>query len=224
MHEPLPKQFLLLRNKPLLFYSIEAFYNHNHQTRIILVLPLHHLETWRSLCASHRFEIPHEIVEGGETRFHSVRNGLSLSNDDALLAIHDGARPLVTTALIETSFQTAFSKGNCTPALPLTESIRFVDGEISSAVDRKKYKSIQTPQIFRSIELKQAYNTPYHPKFTDDATVFENHGKPIFLCDGDPLNIKITVPEDLEYAEFLLNHRSRLNAATPFPSVGDELT
>jgi 2-C-methyl-D-erythritol 4-phosphate cytidylyltransferase len=203
MHETLPKQFLLLGNRPILFYSLEAFYAHNPKTKIVLVLPTRYIEMWQALCEQYDFTIPHLVVAGGETRFHSVKNALAHLHDDTFVAIHDGARPLVTNNLIERTFRIAFEKGNCIPALSISESLRIVENNQSKPVDRKDYRIIQTPQVFRTTELRKAYTLSYNALFTDDATVFEWLKKPIHLCEGDPLNIKITLPADLAYAEFI---------------------
>lgn len=208
MHESLPKQFLLLGNKPILFYSIEAFYAHDPLKKIILVLPAHYIEMWQTLCNKYHFTIPHLVVEGGETRFHSVKNGLAYLDDDTFVAVHDGARPLITNTLIGRTFKIAFEKGNCTPALPISESLRVVEHNLSKPVDRLNYRIIQTPQVFQTNELRKAYAVPYNTLYTDDATVYECMGKPVHLGEGDPLNIKITRPEDLVIAEFLISQRS----------------
>lgn len=205
MNADIPKQFLLLGGKPLLFHSLETFYRTDPGITIILVLPESYIQTWRSLCNEFSFPIPHMIVSGGETRFHSVRNALPLLNDEILVGIHDGARPLVSSELIIRAFAAALQYGNCIPALPVSESVRVIDNGGSRPVDRRDYRIIQTPQVFGVMEIREAYKQPYNDTFTDDATVLEGTGKTIHLIEGEPFNIKVTCSTDMVMAECLLN-------------------
>ncbi len=207
MNSGVPKQFLLLGSRPLLMYSLEAFYLSNPEIRIIVALPEGHMHTWNSLCREYRFKVPHSTVSGGETRFHSVRNALSIVEDAGLVAIHDGARPLVTAGLISRTFETAGQLGNCVPVLTISESLRIVENDITRPVNRHDYRIVQTPQVFRIAEIQSGYRQDYRPTFTDDATVLESTGKTIHLVDGEPTNIKVTHSNDLFMAEFLLEKR-----------------
>jgi 2-C-methyl-D-erythritol 4-phosphate cytidylyltransferase len=204
MNAGIPKQFLLLAGKPMLMHSIEAFYLAFPDISIILVLPANQFPSWRDLCARHGFTLPHRLVAGGETRFHSVQNALSVTGDGGLVAIHDGARPLVSASLIRDAFLTAGQLGNCIPAIPLGESLRMLQGAASRAVDRSEYRMVQTPQVFQTAIIKKAYLQEFREQFTDDAMVAESIGETIHLIDGDPANMKITYPCDLAAAEALL--------------------
>lgn len=200
----LPKQFLLLAGKPVLMHTLEAFHKADPTTEIILVLPAEHQEFWTDLCAKHRFTLQHQVVTGGAVRFDSVRNGLDRINEAGLIAVHDGVRPLVSPELINRCFAKAAEKGAVIPVFELTESIRRIEGSRSYAEDRSRYRSVQTPQTFRSEILKIAYQQPFQPVFTDDASVVEAAGYEIALVDGNRENIKITTPQDLLLAEQLL--------------------
>jgi 2-C-methyl-D-erythritol 4-phosphate cytidylyltransferase len=203
MNAGIPKQFLILAGKPLIMHSMHAFGKAYPGITLVLALPQNQVETWKSLCKQYAFDIPHLIVSGGETRFHSVFQALSGLPAEGLVAIHDGARPLVSETLIRRAFQTAAVMGNCIPVLPLSESIRMISGESSQPVDRTLFRTVQTPQVFRAATIKTAYEQPFREGFTDDATVAESMGETIYLIDGDPVNIKITHPADLAMAECL---------------------
>jgi 2-C-methyl-D-erythritol 4-phosphate cytidylyltransferase len=207
MNAGIPKQFLLLDGRPLLMHSLEAFYLADPDLRILVVLPESHFPRWESFCDEYLFKVPHELVPGGDTRFHSVSNAMQLLATDGLVSIHDGARPLVSAGLINRTFDAAMMFGNCIPVVPVNESVRLIANGASSPVNRDDYRIIQTPQVFRIAEIREAYRQPYQSVFTDDATVLERTGKRIFLAEGEPANIKITRPEDLAVAECLLNLR-----------------
>lgn len=185
-------------------HSIEAFFAAMPDIRIVVVLPENEFGRWKALCLEHRFEIPHLLAAGGETRFHSVRNGLELTEDADIVAIHDAARPLVPVQLIRTAFRVASEKGSCIPVVPVTESVRRVEGGNTWPVDRASLRLVQTPQVFRSELIQRAYRQPYSENFTDDATVAESAGAMMALTDGDPVNFKITGPGDLALAEGFL--------------------
>jgi 2-C-methyl-D-erythritol 4-phosphate cytidylyltransferase len=205
MESNLPKQFLLLAGKPILMYTIEAFYNSgvNH---IILVLPQSQIEFWNQLCQTHQFTIQHQIVAGGASRFESVKNGLQHCNYNDLVAIHDGVRPFISKEIITLSFETAAQKGNAVAAVRLKDSIRKVELLGNKNVNRDNYYLIQTPQTFKAQLIKEAYAAQDHINFTDDASVLESNGYAINLIAGDYKNIKITTPEDLLVGEaFLIN-------------------
>ena len=202
-----PKQFMLLAGKPILMHTIDAFHQCDENIEIIIVLPENHISEWEQLCEQHKFTINHAIAEGGETRFHSVKNGLALiSADDAngLIAIHDGVRPLVSTQLINKVFEAAEKSGSAIPAIPVDESIRNVKDDQNKAVDRKEYRIIQTPQCFRAEIIKNAYEQAYSEIFTDEASVVEATGEHIHLVEGERKNMKITIPQDLLIAEMFI--------------------
>jgi 2-C-methyl-D-erythritol 4-phosphate cytidylyltransferase len=211
MEDKLPKQFLLLKNKPLLMYSIEAFHKQNENTNIVLVLNETVLELWNSLCREYSFTIPHSLIPGGQERFHSVKNGLNFilekekNLDNLLIAIHDGARPLVSSELIDRGFSSAKEKKCVVPAVQSPDSIRLKKNETTSSFPRENVFMIQTPQIFSARILKKAYEQAFDPNFTDDASVVEKAGYPIHLIEGDIQNIKITYPSDMDLANYWFN-------------------
>jgi len=205
MKSDVPKQFILLRGKPILMRTIERFTHSFPDIQIIVVLNAQYRNEWKSLCEKHQFTIEHTITEGGQTRFHSVKNGLALVPDNCVVGVHDAARPLVSYNTIINAFNTAEETGNATPAVPLTESIRFIENGENKAVDRNKYSIIQTPQCFHSSDLRQAFMQEYQSTFTDDASVLESTGKKINLIEGNKENIKITSPQDLMLAELILS-------------------
>ncbi|MBE0648377.1 MAG: 2-C-methyl-D-erythritol 4-phosphate cytidylyltransferase [Bacteroidales bacterium] len=204
MNSSSPKQFLLLKDIPVLFYSITAFFRFDASLRILLALPEPLFNDWIELQKRFNLTIPHELVSGGETRFHSVFNCLQRTDGDGLVAIHDGARPLISQELIHRLFSAAEENGNAIPVVPVNESIRQLDGSSNHPVDRSLLRIVQTPQVFQTSLIKQAYLQPFKPAFTDDATVLESLGNPIHLVEGDPANLKITYPADLRVAGSLL--------------------
>jgi 2-C-methyl-D-erythritol 4-phosphate cytidylyltransferase len=204
MGTDLPKQFLLLAGKPVLMHALEAFSRSDPATEIVLVLPAEQQEFWAALCQKHGFTLPHRIVHGGATRFDSVKNGLALIHGEGLIAVHDGVRPLVTADLIGRCYQAALLYGAVLPVSELTESIRRMDGNGSRAEDRSLFRSVQTPQTFKSEIIKKAYMQPFQELFTDDASVVEAAGYTVAMVVGCPENIKITTPQDLLLAEQLI--------------------
>ena len=211
MKSEIPKQFLLLKKRPLLFHSLEAFVRFDQKIHLILVLPEPYFLRWEDLVSQFQFSTPHTIMAGGETRFQSVKNGLEALGEEGLVAIHDGARPLLSQQLISRTFESARANGNAIPVVPVSESMRILEEGESQPVDRARYRLVQTPQVFQIPMIKQAYQQDYHPGFTDDATVIEAMGETIHLVEGDPINRKITLSSDLTQAEFLINHSSELN-------------
>jgi 2-C-methyl-D-erythritol 4-phosphate cytidylyltransferase len=203
MSASLPKQFLPLRGLPVLVHSIFAFREAYPDIRVILVLPENQIDYWQTLFRQQNLPSADQVVPGGETRFHSVKNGLSSASAD-LIAVHDGARPLVTSRLIRRVFETAEKHGTAIPVLPVNESLRIVDHSGSKPLERTAIRIVQTPQVFRGELLLNAYKSNYRPEFTDDATVVEYSGIPVTLTTGESYNIKITVPVDLTLAEALL--------------------
>ena len=205
----LPKQFLLLSGKPVLMHTITAFYEYDPAIKIILVLPDDYNEYWSKLCSDFRFDVPHKIVTGGDTRFQSVRNGLEKVETGAIVGVHDGVRPLIERELIAKVYETAIIKKGAYPVIPLIDSIRELDSQDEShAVDRKKYRMVQTPQVFWSDILIDAYNQEYRNDFTDDVSVVEAAEiiRPA-MVEGNPENIKITAAIDLMIAETLIKCR-----------------
>ncbi len=203
----LPKQFLPLGGKPVLMRTLELF--EGEVSRIILVLPEDHIPFWEELCEQYHFTLTHTVALGGETRFHSVRSGLSHLPQEGLVAVHDGVRPLVSSALIRRSFEEAERSGAALPACPVTDSLRLCQDEgKSEAVNRSRYVAVQTPQTFDLGRLQRAYEQAYSPLFTDDASVYEAASLgSITLIDGEETNIKLTTPRDLLLAELLLREK-----------------
>lgn len=197
MKGELPKQFLELNGKPVLIRTFEAFLKYDRNIQFVLVLPEVQLINWKKLCVKYDFNLKHSLVPGGETRFHSVKNGLSEINGNGIVFIHDGVRPLVSVQTIENCYKTANEKGNALPVVSPSESVRELINGGSRAVDRSRFFLVQTPQTFNISVIKKAYEQDYLEKFTDDASVLENTGQQINLVAGNRENIKITYPEDL---------------------------
>lgn len=204
MGADLPKQFIPLNGKPLLMHTLSVFYEWDASAGLLLVLPQSHQVYWSMLCTELNFTVPHTIVTGGETRFHSVLNGLKEIHEPGLIAVHDGVRPFVTPETITACFAKAATTGAAIPVVPIVDSIRKREGEDSFPVDRNSYCAVQTPQVFVSAILHAAYKQSYTDAFTDDASVVEAAGGRISLVDGDRGNIKITTSVDLLYAKILL--------------------
>lgn len=205
MHKPLPKQFIEINKLPILMHTIYAFAKIG-SIKIIVVLPKEQFTFWKELCIKHNFLVEHQLAEGGETRFDSVKNGLTrIVEPNALVAVHDGVRPLIDKTIINLSFNEAQQNGNAITAVKLKDSIREVNLlGVNKNVNRNNYFLMQTPQTFDAQKLKVAYQFADHFNFTDDASVFENHGHKINLIEGSYRNIKITTEEDLLIAEALL--------------------
>lgn len=205
----LPKQFLELAGKPILMHSIETFGdNRDGSFDVIVTLPEGQMALWQQLCEKYAFDVPHRVVAGGETRWHSVKNALDSIVDIAgvdVIAVHDGVRPLATAELIGRTIEAARRDRAAIPVVMLNDSVRQVTGDASHALDRSTLRAVQTPQAFDARLLMEAYSLPYQPSFTDDASVVEQFGHPVTLVEGDPNNLKITRPVDLAVAEYLLN-------------------
>ena len=206
MGTAIPKQFLLINGKPVLMHTLAAFHHSQTKPELILVLHADFHAYWQELCARHNFTIPHQLIKGGETRFHSVKNGLDNIEDgiDAIVAIHDAVRPLTSKDIIDKSYEQAQLNGNAIAAVQSRDSIRQVKNNQSVSLLRDEIYLIQTPQTFKLSQLRKAYEQPFDPKFTDDASVVEQSGEPINLIAGSYLNLKITFPQDIEVAELLL--------------------
>jgi 2-C-methyl-D-erythritol 4-phosphate cytidylyltransferase len=207
MGTDLPKQFLLIGGIPVLMHTIRNFHDFDAALKLILVLPEAQITSWKELCRQYKFEIHHHIISGGETRFQSVKNGLSLAMDCDLIAVHDGVRPFVNHETLSRCFDCAAAKGTAIPVLPANESLREGTMSKSAPVDRSRFYLVQTPQVFKTSILQRSYNQPYLPEFTDDASVVEKSGTAVQLVMGNRENIKITFPEDLPIAELFLLKR-----------------
>ena len=205
MNNDIPKQFLLLKNKPVLYYSIKAFTDAYENIEIILVLPEEHIGKGQEIIDGYFHHSRIHIIAGGRTRFHSVQNGLALINEESIIFVHDGVRCLLTGNLIRKCYEAAVEIGNAVPAIECRDSVRLLNANGNKIVDRKKVKLIQTPQTFHSKILLPAYKIDYKDKFTDEASVVEAYGLTINLIEGEKNNIKITTPSDLHLAEILLS-------------------
>lgn len=205
MQSAVPKQFLLLQGKPVLYHTLAAFYQADASTEIILVLPVDQFTYWESLIAELP-SIPHRLVAGGNSRFQSSQQAIQTLSEDGMVAIHDGVRPLIDPELIQASFQMAAEKGNAVLAVASKDSVRSYSDEKGcfEHLNRESIRLIQTPQIFSVKDLKEAFKQDYSADFTDDARVVEALGIHINLVEGSYKNIKITTPEDLVIAEVLL--------------------
>jgi len=205
MGKDLPKQFLPIDGTPILMHTLQAFYDYDPSMTLIVVLPSAQQAYWSRLCGDYHFTIPHLVVKGGETRFHSVKNGLACIKEEGLVAVHDGVRPFVHRDTIDRCFAAAQESGAAVPVAEVVDSLRKVEDDGSRAVSRKDYRIVQTPQVFDISLLKEAYKQPYTADFTDDASVVEAYGRKISLVEGNRENIKITSPFDLVIAEAFLN-------------------
>ena len=204
MGTDLPKQFLPIGGKPVLMRTLEAFYRYSSEIQLILVLPHSQQDYWRELCAKYDFTLPHRVADGGETRFHSVKNGLAVIQGDGLVAVHDGVRPFVSQDVIARCYELAETGKAVVPVVGVVETVRQINENGSVTVDRERYKLVQTPQTFDVGLLKKAYEQSYTSAFTDDASVVEALGVSVCLTEGNRENVKITTPFDLKLAEFLL--------------------
>jgi len=204
MQSAVPKQFLDLSGKPVLYHTITAFATAFPDMEIVLVLPEAHFTFANHLLLSFEQLPAITIVKGGDTRFHSVKNGLQLVTEPSVVFIHDGVRPLVSPTLIRACYEAALSHGSAIPVIDMKDSIREMTAGANTAVDRDRFKIIQTPQTFLSELILPAFELPYDPLFTDEATVVERLGHPVYLLAGEESNIKITKPLDLVIAAALL--------------------
>ncbi|MBL7720262.1 MAG: 2-C-methyl-D-erythritol 4-phosphate cytidylyltransferase [Flavipsychrobacter sp.] len=207
MGTALPKQFLPLAGRPVLYHSVRAFIDTFPDVHLVLVLPPEQLSYAHMVLQHFPAGLDLSVVAGGETRFHSVQNGLRSVPPGAVVFVHDGVRPLVSPALIRRCYEQAVAQGSAIPAIPVSDSIRMIKDNGSHAVNRELLRSIQTPQTFRSDVLLPAFAREWSDAFTDEATVVEAHGTDIFLVEGEKSNIKVTTPEDLVLAEALLKER-----------------
>ena len=199
----IPKQFLPVCGKPVLMRTLEAFHAYEASIHLILVLPVSQQAYWKQLCEEYQFNLAHEIADGGETRFHSVKNGLALVKEDGLVGVHDGVRPFVSQEVIARCYDEALSLKAVIPVVGVVETVRHLTDEGSETVPRDQYKLVQTPQVFDVALLRRAYEQTYTDMFTDDASVVEALGEKVYLVEGNRENIKLTTPFDLKLAELL---------------------
>ena len=202
MKSTLPKQFLLVNELPVLMRTMQCFVA--SKASIILVLNADYHNYWKQLCNQHRFTLAHQLVNGGNTRAASVLNGLQQVAPNSLVAVHDAVRPLVSAVLIENLFNAAAQFGNAVPVVSIRESMREINGDESVAVDRDKFRTVQTPQCFKTDELRAAFQHSDFNSFTDEASLYETSGKKVHLVEGEFSNIKITFMEDLIFASALI--------------------
>lgn len=206
MGSDIPKQFLPIGGKPVLMRTLERFRAYDQDLKIILVLPEAQQDYWQGLCKEYGFLVEYQLANGGQTRFHSVQNGLALIPDDAegVVGVHDGVRPFPSIDVIRNCYTTAREKKAVIPVIPVVETVRHLEGEASVTVPRGDYRLVQTPQTFDIQLLKAANRQPYNDGFTDDASVVESYGHEITLVEGNRENIKITTPYDMKIAEVLI--------------------
>ena len=205
MGSDIPKQFLPIGGKPVLMRTLERFREYSKELNIILVLPEAQQDYWQELCKKYNFEVEYQLANGGQTRFHSVQNGLALVPDDAegVVGVHDGVRPFPAVEVIRNCYETARTAKAVIPVIPVVETVRHLEGKGSVTVPRGNYRLVQTPQTFDIQLLKAANRQPYNDGFTDDASVVESYGHAITLVEGNRENIKITTPYDIVVAEAL---------------------
>lgn len=199
-----PKQFLPLKGRPVLMHTLEQFYRSDVAMEIILVLPHEQQNYWKQLCEEHHFTIKHRIADGGESRFYSVKNGLSLIETPSIVGVHDGVRPFVSVDVINRCYELAVTKEAVVPVVDVVDTVRHITNNGSETVDRSAYKLVQTPQVFNADLLLKGYEQAYSSAFTDDASVVEAMGVKVALTPGNRENIKLTTPFDLKVAEALL--------------------
>ena len=199
----IPKQFVPVGGKPVLMRTLEAFHAYDSSMHLIVVLPVTQQVYWKELCDSYRFTLPHEVADGGETRFHSVANGLAKVVGDGWVGVHDGVRPFVSQEVISRCYEEVREKKAVIPVIGVVETVRRLTAAGSETVPRDSYKLVQTPQVFEVDLLRRAYRQPYTDAFTDDASVVEALGEQVYLVEGNRENIKLTTPSDLRMAEYL---------------------
>jgi len=205
MGSEIPKQLLEINNKPILIYTIEAFVSAFDDIKIILVLPAAYFENGKQLMQNYFPNKSIACISGGATRFDSVKAGLSLINSSSIVFVHDAVRCLVSVNLIKLAYQTALKEGSAIPVVPIKDSIRMISGNSSQIINRDVLRAVQTPQTFKSEILLPAFNQPFDSSFTDEASVVEKLGHSVALFLGEDVNIKITVPADLEFARIVVS-------------------
>lgn len=199
-----PKQFLLLKGKPVLYYTIQSFLKAYADMQVILVLPLEYMDMGTEIIDAYFDKMKIQIIAGGETRFHSVKNGLSLIKEEGIIFVHDGVRCLASTDLIKRCYNAAIEQGSAVPVISCSDSVRMITVDGNKLLDRSTIRRVQTPQTFHSKILLAAFNIDYKERFTDEANVAEAFGIVINLVEGEETNIKITNPIDLYLAEKIM--------------------
>ncbi len=207
MNSAIPKQFLLLKGKPVLYYSISTFLKAYDNITVILVLPAEHIAAGEEIVATYFSESGIQLTTGGHTRFHSVQNGLQLVEKDSIVLVHDAVRCMISTDLVHRCVESALEHGSAVPVISSKDSVRILTENGNEAIERNQVKLVQTPQAFNSNILLPAFKTIFNEKFTDEATVVEAYGQKVQLVQGEDSNIKITMPVDLLIAEKLLDER-----------------
>lgn len=207
MGAELPKQFIELNGKPILMHTLEKMHVFDVEMQLILVLPESQLVFWGELCKSHNWSTPHELANGGSSRFLSVQNGLQRATGE-LIGVHDGVRPFVSNEVMLNCFDAAENSGAAVPVVPIVQSLRKLVADTNQAADRDQYRAVQTPQCFKSEVLKEAFAKAERTDYSDDASVVEANGGNITLVDGNSENIKITTPFDLELGRLIIKRRS----------------
>lgn len=203
MGSEIPKQFIPIKGLPILMHTINCFYEYDSSIQIIVTLPSDWQDYWNELCNQYSFSVKHELVEGGNERYHSIKNAL-LKVKGSYVGVHDGVRPFVSQSTIKLCFDEVVNQDAVIPVIALSESIRKIEDSSSIAIDRSNYRIVQTPQVFKTTKLIEAYKQGYKPHFTDDASIVEASGSNIYLVSGNSENIKITTPLDLRLAELLI--------------------
>ena len=201
-----PKQFQDLKGRPVLMHTLERFREALPEGKLILVLPEWWVTMWRDLCRQHAFSVDHELVKGGDTRFHSVKNGLdAIRGEEGVVAVHDGVRPFVAVDVIRECVKQALTGACVVPVIAPVESVRLKQGDTdrTQSIDRNLCLLVQTPQVFPLNRLRQAYSQPYQSLFTDDASVVEADGGQVEVVEGNRENIKLTTPFDWAMAQLL---------------------
>lgn len=200
----IPKQFLPIKEMPVLMRTLQRFHDYDNTMQIVLVLPEAQQDYWQQLCEQYHFNVPYTLANGGETRFHSVKNGIDKVNDDVeYIGVHDGVRPFVSIDTITACYDEASRSGAVVPVIDVVETVRHIEASGSVTVPRSEYRLVQTPQVFDAQLLRRAYKQPYTDFFTDDASVVERFGHTVTLVQGNRENIKITTPYDMKIAEVL---------------------
>jgi 2-C-methyl-D-erythritol 4-phosphate cytidylyltransferase len=203
--QEMPKQFFYIRERPLLMHTIDLFHFYDRKIQIIVGILENYISYWESVCEQFRFDVPHIISPGGQTRYHTVKKALARVHPGNLIAIHDAVRPLLYKRTIDDCYEAAEKQGASLPCIEIKDTVRQVTEEGSRWVDRKAFRLVQTPQVFRYDILMNAYEGDYSEEYTDDASVVEKCGHPVALVQGNPENIKITTPEDLAFAEAIFD-------------------
>jgi 2-C-methyl-D-erythritol 4-phosphate cytidylyltransferase len=204
MNSPIPKQFMLLKDRPVLYYTLDVFLKSYADMNVILVLPEEFVATGQEIIDAYFDYNRIKICVGGRTRFHSVQNGLGMVTEEAIVLVHDAVRCMLDVSLIHRCYEAAYEFGAVVPAIASKDSVRIITEEGNESVERRNVRLVQTPQAFLSTILIPAYNIDYKDRFTDEATVVEAFGMKVKLIEGDEKNIKITRPEDLELARLMM--------------------